>query len=58
MAYTLLVYKETPEDDTVRISGVAEHHPNAWRFSAACPDDSTVTGVIRVLEKVAGLDNN
>lgn len=56
VAYSLIAYKKNPSDSTVRIEGVAEHYPDAWRFSATCPADSTIEGIIAILEKTVSLE--
>ena len=56
VTYSLVVYKKKPSAHLVQIEGAAERYPNAWRFRAACPEDSLVEGLITTLEMISTLE--
>jgi len=51
--YSLICYRETPQDPSVTITGVLQSKQKAWRYEATIPDTVFTQSLILILEEVS-----
>jgi len=51
--YSLIVYKVEPTSDRVHIDAMAVDHSDAWVYTADCPADEAMGGLVETLEAVS-----